>query len=89
MFFVSVFTWQNLDNVPKDELSSKSNGVALADMRITAEAVKGQFKNLNSNKMFGHDCIPAQVLKKLHSELAVPLCILFNKSIEQANVPKD
>ena len=58
-------------------------------MCITAEAVKGQLKNLNPNKAFGPDGIPARVLKELHSELAVPLCILFNKSIEQANVPKD
>ena len=89
MFFVSVFTWENLDNVPNIEQSSESNGVTLADMWIVAEAVKGQFKNLNPNKAFGLDGIPARVLKELHSELAVPLCILFNKSIEQANVPKN
>ena len=51
-------------------------------MCITAEVVKGQLKNLNPNKVFGPDSIPARVLKELHSELAVPLCILFNKSIE-------
>ena len=38
---------------------------------------------------FQHDGIPARVLKELHSELAVPLFIIFNKSIEQANVPTD
>ena len=80
---------ENLDNVPKVEWSSKSNGVTLADMCITAEAVKGQLKYLIPNKAFGRDDIPARVLKVLHSELAVPLCILFNKSIEQANLSKD
>ena len=49
----------------------------------------GQLKNLNPNKAFEPDGILAQVLKELHSELAVPLCIIFNKSIEPANVPKD
>ena len=50
---------------------------------------QGTIKNLNPNKAFGSDGIPARVLKELHRELAVPLCIPFNKSIEQANVPKD
>ena len=54
-------------------------------MCISAEAVKGQFKNLNPNKACGPDGIPAQVLKELYCELALP----FKKSIEQAYVPKD
>ena len=83
-FFVTVFILKNLDNVPKVELISKSNGVTLP-----AEAVKGQLKNIIPNEVFGPDGIPARVLKELHSELAMPLCILFNKSIEQAYVPKD
>ena len=58
-------------------------------MCITAEAVKGQLNNLNPNKAFGPDSVPARVLKELHSELFVPIRILFKKSIEQANVPKD
>ena len=58
-------------------------------MCSTAEAVKGQLKNLNPNKVFRPDGIPAWVLKELHSKLAVPLCIPFNKSTEQVNVPKD
>ena len=50
---------------------------------------KGTIKRLNPNKAFGPYGIPSRVLKELHSELTVPLCILFNKSIEQANVSKD
>ena len=58
-------------------------------MCITVGAVKGQFKNLNPNKAFGPDVIPAQALKELHSKLAVPLSIFFIKSVEQTNVSKD
>ena len=50
-FYVNVFTWKNLDNVTKVELSSKSNSVTIPDMCITAEAVKRQLKNLNPNKV--------------------------------------
>ena len=39
-------------------------------------------------KDFRPNGIPARVSKELQSELAVPLCILFNKSIQQVNVPK-
>ena len=37
-FFASVFTWKNLDNVPKVEPSSTSNDVTIADMCTTAES---------------------------------------------------
>ena len=89
MFFASFFKRKHLDNVPKFEPSSMSNSIILADMCFTAEAVMGQLKNLNPNRVFEPDVYPTSVFKELHGELAVPLCILFNKSTEQANVPLD
>ena len=60
-FFASVLTWKSLDNVPNVEPISKSNDVTLADMCIIAKAVQGQLKNLNPNKAFGPDGIPASI----------------------------
>jgi len=44
---------------------------------------------LNANKAQGPDGIPPRVLKELHAQLANPLCVLFNKSIDSGIVPSD
>ena len=88
-FFASVFTIENKNDLPKANPCSKSNGVTLTDIIITAEAVKNKLKKLNPNKAQGPDGIPAKVLSELHIELALPLSILFNKTIEKATVPID
>ena len=42
---------------------------------------------LNCNKSQGPDGIPARVLKELSKELALPISIIFNKSIESGVLP--
>ena len=44
---------------------------------------------LDPNKAQEPDQGPPRVLKELSEQLAVPLCILFNKSIESGLIPDD
>jgi hypothetical protein len=88
-FFSSVFTRENITNLPNIELASRSNGAMLSDVLITPQAVKEKLCKLDASKAFGPDGIPPRVLKELHAELALPISILFNKSVESGVVPFD
>ena len=88
-FFSSVFTIEDRTNVPNLAKGGKSNGVYISDVRVTPEAVKNKLKNLEANKAQGPDQIPPKVLKELCNELAVPLCNLFNLSLETGQLPQD
>ena len=54
---------------------------------ITPIAVKD--KQLNNCKAQGPDGIPPRVLKEVSENLAIPLSILFNKSLEKGLIPAD
>jgi hypothetical protein len=88
-FFSSVFTHEDVTNVPKFEEGSYSKGVFLSEVRVTPSAVKRKLSELNPNKAQGPDGIPPRVLKEVSEELSVPLCCLFNKSLETGILPND
>jgi hypothetical protein len=88
-FFASVFTQEKLDNLPKLDPRSRSNGITLTDIRVSPVAVEQKLKNLNKRKAQWPDSIPSKVLKELSKELALPLTILFNKSLEDGKLPED
>ena len=56
---------------------------------ITPIAVKDKLKQLNNCKIQGPDGIPPKVLKEVSENLAIPLSILFNKSLEKGLIPAD
>lgn len=86
-FFSKVFTRETRSNLPTTELGSKSSGALLTDIIVTKQAVKEKLNNLKPNKAQGPDNLPPRVLKELSSELAAPLCYLFNKSIQSGMLP--
>ena len=88
-FFSSVFTKENLDTMPSTTEASRSHGKTLLDISITPENVQDKLKKLNPNKAQGPDGIPSRVLKELNKQLALPLSILFNKSLREGKIPKD
>ena len=87
-FFASVFTKENISNIPTTTTEDKCNSI-LYDIVVTPMAVKEKLQALNPSKAQGPDKIPPRVLKELSEELALPLCILFNKSLESGEVPED
>jgi len=88
-FFASVFTKENMEGMPSVEEASRSSGISLANIQVTAAAVQEKLQKIDSNKAHGPDCIPSRVLKELSEELAVPFSILFNKSIHDGIIPSD
>ena len=87
--FSSVFTTENTQSMPTTTPGEKSNGTFLSDMCITEEAVKLKLKSLNTNKTPGVDTLHPKVLKELGDVLALPLSIVFNKSIEEGKIPEE
>ena len=88
-FFSSVFTREDTNNVPEAKEGTKSKNIYLTDIVITPIAVKDKLKQLNNCKVQGPDGIPPRVLKEVSENLAIPLSILFNKSLEKGLIPVD
>ena len=88
-FFTSVFLKEDLTNLPKVEEGEYSNGENISETIISEEEVEKKLKALLPGKAQGPDQIPPRVLKELSKELARPLTILFNKSLENGEVPND
>ena len=88
-FFSSVFTVEDMNNIPKLEPGEKSEGKFLLDIIITVDTVRAKLKALNPNKSPGPDKIYPRILKELSNELAEPLTYLFKKSPEEGKLPDD
>ena len=88
-FFASVFTKEDIVNMPVINEGSYSNGSFLSDLRVTPEAVRSKLSNLKPDKAQGPDKIPPRVLKELSNELSEPIALLFNKSLEEGKIPSE
>ena len=88
-FFSSVFTRENTTSIPQTELAEKSGGITLTDIGVTPKAVLDKLSKFNPDKAKGPDQVPSRVLKKSSEQWAMPLCILFNKSLESGRIPDD
>ncbi len=84
-FFSSVFTDEDLENIPS--FPSRSNS-SLKEIIFTPDLVVKKLQNLNSSKTPGLDGFHPRVLKEAASELAVPLSIIFQKSFDEASLPQ-
>ena len=87
-FFASVFSRENTEDMINLEEACHSEGILLSDIVVTPAAVKDKLSHLDGNKAEGPDGIPPKVLKELSDELAYPIAILFNKSLEKGTLPK-
>ena len=74
-----------------DEIRSENNKSVnniLTDISIGANSVYKSLKRLDSSKGVGPDGIPTKVLKDAASELALPLCNLFNLTLQTGEIPQ-
>ena len=86
-FFSSVFTDENLAEIPSVEPRINTN--TLEHIEITEDKVNKRLKNINPNKATGPDNLPGRVLKELHNTIAEPLSIIFQKSLDESILPED
>ena len=48
--FTSVFTVEDLNNIPSTKAGEKSNGCLISDLRVTEQAVKTKLKKKTKGK---------------------------------------
>ena len=85
-FFSSVYN-PNSDNVPpyNDHLD---NPTILSEINLSYDSVLKSLSELKIDRSAGPDGIPNVYLKECRSALALPLTILFNKSLSSGIFPK-
>ena len=88
-FFSSVFTNENVTNIPDLQFASLSKQTSCNNPVITPEKVLEKLTALKTDKAYGPDGIPPLILFELREQLASPLSILFNSSINTSQVPND
>ena len=84
-FFSSVFTKEDIKNVPNLEDRSKEN--ELLDTCITEESILKQLQNLKISKSSGPDGFHPRVLKEVATHITTPLRIIFRKSLDSGQLP--
>ena len=87
-YFSSVFTSENLENMPEAENKAGSN-VKFESLYFCRKLIQEKLNGIKNFSAPGPDGIYSNVLKALSSELSTPLSILFNKSMEDGFVPQD
>ena len=86
--YFSVFTKETTDNLP--HIADKPLKTdKLKTFKIDEAEVQKILKNLQANKSPGLDQIHPRVLKELAEVLAHPLTLIFKKSVERGQLPRN
>ena len=89
-YFSSVFTKENIENVPQPEQKFKGiDNEKLINLDITEYDVLQKLTKLKVDKSPGVDGIHPKLLFELRHEIAKPIAELFVKSLNQGDVPRD
>ena len=82
-FFSSVFTAEDQTKIPSLECLVE----LMADITIGAAEVQKKLQDLRIDKAPGTDLIHPRLLKELAVQVAYPLAIIFQQSIDHSTVP--
>jgi len=85
--FKDAFTDEDLTNIPY--VPDLPNVTPIADLDITSDAVLKLLQNVKTNKSSGPDGIHPRVLNEAAEQLATPLKIIFQMSINSGCLPDD
>ena len=86
MQFKSVYTKENLENIPNKGRSPYPN---MPNIQVTEQGVHKLLKHIKPHKATGPDKIQGRFLKEMALEITPAITYLFNKSLELGRVPKD
>ncbi len=82
-YFVSIFSCDPINVIYQNSVNlSDTTGAVFNDIILTEETGCSVLKNLDNNKAYGPDEIPARLLTKTANQIAPSLCHLFNKSLQ-------
>ena len=83
-FFSSVFTTEDHTNIPSLDCDVE----LMANITITAAEVQKKLQDLRTDKAPGANLIHPRLLKELAVQVAYPMAIIFQQSVEQTRVPQ-
>ena len=83
-FFSSVFTTEDQTNIPRLDCEVDS----MADITIRAAEVQTKHQDLQTDKAPGAYGVHPRLLKEAAVQVAYPLAIIFQQSIDQTKVPQ-
>ena len=84
--FASVFTKENLNNIPDFNPEFEDIDI-IENLELKDSDIKKLLLNLDPSKSAGPDGINGRVLKELASEISSVLSVLYNKSIQEGQLP--
>ena len=87
--FVSAFTVENTDELPRLDAAQAGAGVTLATVQFTPAIVDEKLGELEVHKSVGPDNMHPRVLKELKRCLSVSLADIFTRSMATAEVPDE
>jgi hypothetical protein len=85
-FFATVFARESQNNLPSKDRETEAS---LSNIEITTEMIRKKIDNLRKDSAPGPDNIHPQLLKETKNEIALPLRIIYRKSIDTGCVPRD
>ena len=88
-FFASVFTTEDLSDIPQIPAAQLNNDKILSCISVTEGDVSKCIDKIKVNKSPGADTISPHILKEAKGELIKPLCSLFNKSLQDGSMPDE
>ena len=89
IYFSSVFTLEDKNNLPAHEPLLANNVECLTNMLITPAMIVTKIKKLKDNKSPGIDGITPKSLKEIAEEISIPMTIMFNLSLREGTVPHE
>ena len=87
-FFASVFTKENLENMPIGAVDGVIDG-CLLELDINEEMVIEKLQKMRQDKTGGADELVPRLLILIKDEISYPLTVLFKKSLAEGAVPED
>ena len=86
----SVFTVENLQQMPDPvQVCSGSNDDKLLDIHVTESEILKRLANFREDKSPGADGMSSRFLKAISTVIAVPVTMIFNRSLSEGSVPAD
>ena len=84
--FSSVFTQEQVGEIPRIESRTESS---VSSLEITVQMVLEELKGLNQYKSCGPDELHPRLLIELADDIALPVALLFNATMEHGSLPDD
>ena len=84
-YFAEVYTVEDMSNIPESPMVSTES--QLSHCHITLDSISKELEKLNVSKAAGPDQIHPKLLSELRDVLAVPLFIIFDKSMKEGKLP--